>query len=336
MANKKTTKTKKKSSLKKSSTSASAGNRSQVISFRPNLIRMNRKVCSISDPFCDAAIGSKWADSAANKTMPFASRSMDSIVSGANGSGALLIIPGYHAQISRPTAAGAGSATFVNTSSIIPSGFMPSQYRIVSWGFTLKNLTAPLYSSGMVRIRGLSNSGASLNILNSTLYNDFHYDIPLQDCKEVAVIGRRLDESFHFFRTPNTTNPDGFDGLVANWVPPGWSPIFIFLEGVPPSVSVLQIEYFFNYELMFTDGDAMANVTTPSPAASPLLATASSHVTKMAGNVFTRGVRQVETAVMKFATQYLASAIGGAISGPLGAIAGGTSQALLMNAMEVD
>lgn len=334
MVNNKSKQTKKKSSLKKSSTSVTAGTRVQVPQRSVKIGHsMMERVCSITDPFCSAAVGSKWMDDAANKTMPYAARAIDVITSGATGTGALLIAPSFTYPISRPTDGSGGSASFVHVTTVIPFTFTPAQYRIVSWGITIKRITAPLYSSGVLRIRGLSNSGASLGNINSHLFNDYHYDIPLQDCQDVAIIGRRMNDTHHFFRKPSETNPDD---LIVNWVPPGWAPLFIYLEGVPASTNVVQVEYFFNYELLWEDGDSMQLMTTPPPPANPVITAASTKVNQMVGNVFVKGVKQVEQAVTRYATQYLAGALGSLLGGPGGGLAAKTGSAMLMNSMEVN
>lgn len=294
---------------------------------------LTRRVCSISDPFCEAAVGSKWHDDAANKTMPYAARSLGVVQSNPAGEGAVLVVPGFKYQLAIGAAAG-GVGTFTGTTSAIPFTFTPSGYRLVSWGLTLKRVTAPLTSSGIVRIRGLSNiNGSALGTINSNLFNDFHFDIPLQDCDDVAIIGRRLNETHHFFRSPAETNASN---AITDWVAPGWAPLLVYVAGVPASSDILQVEYFFNYELIWDDGDSMSLMTTPSPPSNPMLATASSKVTQSIGNVFTKGVKQVENAVIKAASSYIGSLIGGAIGGPPGAVAGRSAGYMLGDAMEVD
>lgn len=293
-----------------------------------------KRVCSISNPFCDAAIGSKWHDDAANKTMPYAARALSTIQSNASGVGATLMLPSFTYGVAIPASVVGSTSDYTLQAAVIPFTFTPSAYRIVSWGFTLKNLTAPLYSSGMVRIRGLSNiNGSSLTSVNSALFNDFHYDIPLQDCHEVAIIGRRLNETHHFFRAPSDTTPTQ---NVADWVAPGWCPILVHVTGVPVSQDILQVEYFINYELTWDDGSSMALMTTPSPPSNPLVSTASSKVTQAVGNVFIKGMQQVENAVVKAATTYVGGLIGGFLGGPPGAIAGRGVGYAITDAMEVD
>lgn len=294
---------------------------------------LTKRVCSISDPFCNAAIGSKWYDDAANKTMPYAARALGVVQTNASGDGSVMVLPGFTYTAAIGAATGSISS-FNLATSVIPFTFSPTGYRIVSWGVVLKNITAPLYSSGIVRIRGLSNvNGSGLTSVNSALFNDFHYDIPLQDCKEVAIVGRRFNESHHFFRPPSETNPTG---NVVDWQGPGWCPLVIQVGGAPASQSVIQLEYFFNYELTWDDGDSMSLMTTPAPPSNPMISTASSKVTQAVGNVFIRGIKQAETAVIKAASSYIGGLIGGALGGPGGALAGRSAGYMLSDAMEVD
>jgi len=294
---------------------------------KPNIAKLVRKVCSITDPFCSAASGSKYFDDTGVKTTPYSAHSQSVATTNSTGEYCILVVPGYSYQASIGTSLG-GSCSFTTLTQVIPFSFNASNYRIVSYGLRIKNITAPLNSSGVVRIRGIGSSrGVDLGTVNSNLYHDFYEDVPLQNCTDLCVVGRRSSEAHHFFNAPGTTNPSA---VPTDWVSNGWAPLLVSVIGAPASTAILQIEFFFNYELTWPDGDSMNLMTTPSPPSNTLLTTASSQVQQSIGNVFTRGIKEVENVVVKYAAKAIGSAVG-SYFGPAGAAAGGSMAALMVD-----
>lgn len=282
---------------------------------RMDLQRITHAVCAISDPFCAAANGSKWPDSNATRTLAFQLHGSSSIICDASGNGSTLLVPGFNTFVAKSVTFDGTTATFGAAGSIAGTGLAPDTYRIVSWGFRFKNITQPLISSGLVRIRAYQQIvGTNLTTINTSLYTDVFDDIPLQDCKDVMVIGRKLDESFSDFVAPATTHPTG---NVVNWVSPGYSAYSISIVGGPATTTAASLEFFANYELRFDDADTMQVATTPSPPENQLLKQASSYVTTNAGSIIRSGIKTVEKYIFNTAASYLSKALGNALGGPM-------------------
>lgn len=283
----------------------------------PMSMALVKRVCAITDPFCDAAVGAKWVDNSSVRSLAQNIHAVVNLSTDADGNGAHLICPGYLNQIAPMVTGIGGVFTFNNFTTIFSGLNGVSGYRLVSWGARVKSIGAPLYASGIVRIRGFSTpAGGALTTINSATYTDNYLDIPTQDCKDVCIVGNKLTNLSSIYRSPQETNPTG---VVANWVSPGWAPVMISVVGAQASISAIQVEYFFHVEVIFEDGQPLSLLATPPPTTSPIVTAASNLVSKAAGGIFSRGVKEVERMVIKAAS----SALGTLLGGPaLGAAAG--------------
>jgi hypothetical protein len=226
-----------------------------------------------------------------------------------------LFIPNFKYNLNNTASSLAGdNASFgALTSATRLSGV--KNYRIVSYGMKVKRVCAPLSSSGTVYIRGLSSiTGAGLENQNMTsYYTDFHEDLALQDCKEVAVIGRRIGAEASFFHDIDVTTPTT---ALADWVSPGWGPITISVVGGPPSVGTLNIEYFVNMEVTFSDSESLGLLMTPSPVFDPRVVDSANKIASEAKSVFLNGAREAGSFVVRKATQALLSVAAARFGGP--------------------
>lgn len=273
-------------------------------------------VCGISDPFCPAASGAKYPDSASARTlaMPFHTRAAFST----NGTGyySTMVVPGYE-YISFTASSVAGTNTYVGSTVAGPT-LTPEAFRIVTMGVRIRNICSLFTASGMVRVRGFgAKVGTNLATTDAWNYNcDFFYDIPLKDCTEIVVILKRLDISSQDFVPPATCQPAN---TLASWVSPGWGCVQIGVDGAPISTPVIDIEYFVNYELTFPDSDTMSLATTPPRPPNLAVQTASTTVMNRVGQVFERGARAAATTIAAAASR----AIEGAVRARLGPLVNG-------------
>jgi len=191
-------------------------------------------------------------------------------------------------------------------------------YRLVSWGMRLKNVVAPLNASGMVHVRALSNrEGFALDILNMSSYSRSEaLDIPLQDCKDVHIVGARTDQRPADWY-PAAYNPPSI--AVPAWLASGFAPVSVYVSGVPNSISILDVEILFHFELQFDDGSDLGLLTTPAPIPNPLVVSAVSSVQSAAKHFFNQAAHTVGLMLERRAAQALGSLIGG----PVGAIGAG-------------
>jgi hypothetical protein len=275
---------------------------------------MVEQVCGLNDPFCPAANGAKQPDNSGIRSLSYPIHQRYSITTDANGDGGILFVPQYFYN---PALVG----TFTGTSGVFGPFVAGTRlsgvtaYRIVSWGVKVKRVCAPLTSSGTVYIRGYADKdGANMVTTDTAAYNsDFSSDAALQDCREIAVIGRRTDETSMLFRPIYDSTPT--TNLV-DWESPGWGPISISVNGGPVSVAVLNVEFFMNMELTFSDAETLGLLMTPSPPYNDILVDAAKKVSSEAKSVFLEGAREAGAYVVNKAAKALATALAMKMGGP--------------------
>lgn len=298
-------------------------------SSRNAIIRRNLvAVCALTDPFCSHAIGVKYPDASSLRSLPWALHSRTTITALATGNGSMMVVPNY---INAPfvfglTAVG-GVATYGTLADATVNRIAGvNAYRLVSWGMRLKNLVPPLTSGGMVHIRCLTNrEGFNLATVDQVSYSRSEsMDIPLQQCRDVHVVGVRTDQRPADWYPP-AFNPVGVG--INSWLASGFSPVTVYVSGVTPSVAILDVELFFHYELQFDDTSDLGLLATPAPVANPLLTAAASAASSTAKSLFNQGAE----AVGAYLERRAAAAIGGLLGGPAG-----SAVAMGMLAINVD
>lgn len=286
---------------------------------QPSALRLAKPVsmvCSLTDPFCEHARAGKYFDINGGRSLSYPVRRMVTLATNASGELAVLLLPNYSCIFNQtPSALVSGVATFGNfsgTSSLLSS---TSNYRLVSWGFRVMHMTTPLTASGYVAIRGFSSqSGASYQTVDCLTMNaDVISTIPLQDCKEVAVIGKKANTTSAFYTTPATTYVVG--ALPATYVGCGWDCYTICVQGGPATSSVLTLELFQNYEVVIDDADATAQLMTLPPTSNEVVNRASAIITSSAKSVFEKGVEMASSHIKSMALKSLASFLGGPVAG---------------------
>jgi hypothetical protein len=267
------------------------------------------QICGLTDPFCKHAVGSKYPDDSSLRTLAWSFHGRTIIGSDSNGVGAILLYPSYTYLpfITAATVATNGDITLpgapVNTATF--SG--TSLYRIVSCGAKLRNVTAPLSSSGMLHIRSLAQeNGAGLNAFNGFSYSRSEaMDIPLQDCKEVCIIcPHSSSPPTNFYSSAGATPSTN----VEAWSGSGFTPVSIFLSGGPVSVPIaVEVEFWVHYELMFDDTNSMTMLSTPPPPANPVVTGVANMITSSASHLLKRGGELVSEVIKRKAIELLRS-----------------------------
>ena len=334
MTKKKSPKTRKSGSASKTGRKSSNPPRSRAVVRGANPVsrvaavprRIISAVCAITDPFCVAAVGAKYPDSSSLRSLPWTLHGRTVLPTTATGNGAILFAPNYvnqpfvlHTSGTAPVYA---FNAFTDAASERIAGV--NSFRLVSWGLRISCVAAPLSASGMVHIRGLTNQeGNNMSVIDCVSYaRSESLSIPLQDCKDIHVVGARTAQP------PATWYPPGLVGssaLVSTWIAPGFSPVTIFVSGGPATVTVLDIEYLFHYELQFDDTSDLGLLSTPAPPYNALVVSASSAATATAKHFLTQGA----LAVGKFLERRAMTAIAGMVGGP-GAAAGITAGMLAL------
>lgn len=281
-----------------------------------NMSKTVHSICALTDPFCDHAYGAKTPDTLSTRTLAYRLTGRATLATGAGGAGAILVVPGYNTFYAVGDATTTPGVAVYGAAAPVGTSLLPAGYRIVSFGVRIRNLLAPINSSGIIRVRGYTqNTGTSLTATSTSNYNcDFHDDLSMSNFTHMDIVGKRLDLTSNLIVAPATTHPTG---NVVNWVAPGWGAFQIVLEGGPASASSLDLEFVINYELTFEDSDSLNLITTPPPAQNTALTQAADTVSKSAGNIFHRGIETVARVIeqkaisyiSKFATSRAASAL---------------------------
>jgi hypothetical protein len=298
-------------------------------------------VCSVTNPFCPEAIGSRWPDNSYTRSVGWSAPGFPSDVgTDANGYGSRLFLADNFqvvqaSSITWPTITYNANGAFVFT---LPSGV--SRYRITSWGLKLScPWLTPMSASGLVSVRLFSPlGGASLGtVLGNTILADSSMDIPLASLvnKSVFVIPMPLGENARLFRDINAVT-----AVMVNWVNPGWQVVQIAVSGAPVSASVVHVEMYYHYELVFNDGDASTSFAQPPPTENVAIQRGNGNVLASIGNFVEGSLSKVDSLFQSKAFKYLSAAAAGAYAGPsaaagvFGAIGNGQSSTRMI--MDVD
>lgn len=274
-------------------------------------------VCSLTDPFCEHARQGRYPDANGVRSLSYPLRTMFTISTTPSGQNAFLLTPNFLNGWALPFSGGAfPNVTFGNAFGPRAVISAATNVRLVSWGFKISHISTPLSSSGVVMIRGFASQvGASmLNMDVSTMNADVIANIPLQDCSEVAIIGKRANTNSQFYTSPSGILPAGAAGVTL-YNGFGWNAYVIAISGGPASAGVLNVEIFENWEIVIDDGDATAQLMIKPPTANNVATKAAAIVTSTAETVFLRGVGMASAYIKRAAI----TALGGLLAGPGGA-----------------
>jgi hypothetical protein len=269
------------------------------------------QVCGLSDPFCDHALTAKYPDDSNARTLTFPQHGITTLSTNAGGGVWSIFLPQYTygPLAAAATVSGSQASTWSDypnaTTSVIGS---VSKYRIVSCGFKLRNICAPLTSAGIVSIRILSQEeDSTFNALDLQSYaRSESIDIPLQDAHEVAVIIP------HSSQMPQAFYPVSSDvAPVTSAQSRGFNPVTIYVSGAPASTAVLSIEYFINYELQFYASSGMGILATPAPPANSIVTSVANTITSAGKSIFTAGAKAAAAYVVSQAKRAIAARLGG-------------------------
>lgn len=284
-----------------------------VLAKRPTKPRIPRslveKVCGITDPFCLAAKGAKYPDTSSARTLAWTYHSRYTLSSSSDGASFRLWHPSYAFQPLTSTSGRTFSVSSAwNNYGALPGISGVAKYRIVSSGFIMRNVCAPLTSSGMVHIRSWSTpEGSNFVIVDGLSYNSStSLDVPCNSVKELCVVTQRSSRPTQEF----TDVPDD-TAVVANFGDNGFIPITIYFDGCPVSTDMFDFEYFINFELILDDGASLGMLATPAPTVNSVIPTISAKITSSATTLFSRSMKALGDKVFKAASASLISYIAG-------------------------
>lgn len=299
------------------------GGRKATIARSPShhLVSM---VCGVTDPFCPHSSGAKYPDNSSARTLTYTRRGLMKLdTSGGSilGTQAWYWHPQFYNEPIAP-------ASLISAAGVV-TGWSPfpsvapiagvTAYRIVSSGFTLKNISNLMTTDGLISLRSWAKpDGAEFAIVDTTSFSaSAAYDVPLLDCKDVATITQRSTRLPQAF-----VDTDDDRGVVTNTTDNGFLPVTILLSAA--STNKVYMSWVINYELVFDDSSGLAQLATNPPLNNPLITQAAAAVTSSVGTIFSRSASAIGDVIVRKAAQAVAGLLGGP---PAAAAAGGAIMA---------
>jgi hypothetical protein len=229
----------------KSSSGAAGGNRS--LKDHKEGKKMNTASCckaieccvvTQSNPFLEQS-GCRMFDKSSAPSVPFQSRFRTTVVTDAGGNAAIMLRPSvaaaYKVATSFASSVVTAESTFADPNAVNLAGEF-RQYRIVSAGVHVVSITgATANSGGMVQVARLTDS---------TFVGE--YKIDLMNYPEVQRGPVYGYDKYHTFTSSGSAQSYNLTTGSAL----GWDLMVVQVTGAAASTSVLEIEFFYNYELL--------------------------------------------------------------------------------------
>lgn len=312
---------KKQKKVRKSKNKQTAKPRTRKMTVPPAMVSA---VCSIIDPFCDHASNGKTFDGSNARTIPWSFRFRTSITTDASGNGCLLMLPYYTYYAASPNMATAWPTGDFSFSPNMGTTGMPTtaiKYRMVSQGWRIQATGALLNRKGVLRLRMLTDNPGSTSLIPVRTYNADHCaDYAMANLREpVSIVNRKTNAPIADSFTDIATNTPNAN--YVNAVPNGWSILCIAVDGAEVSTSVLEIELFSHYEIIFNDTEPMQQMATRTNPPNALIQNVIAKVQDQASVMIVGGAQKVSGYLLDKAVKSLATAVGGYLGGPAGAVA---------------
>lgn len=206
-----------------------------------------RAVCSIHDPFCPAAKGSKWPDGTQSNTFTEQFRGSYTIASSGSGNYVVCFAPtapfGYltASAATSTTVTMAAAYTTYRASSLLST--YGSNYRVVSFGVIIRCLASATTASGVLTLgTGDSLTTGTVITLGSELYQDTIVKA-IQPGLEISWISQFQGTGSHKFNAVSTATSN-------NTITPDMSSLIVEIAGCPVSTSMLLAEWYLNVEFL--------------------------------------------------------------------------------------
>jgi hypothetical protein len=262
-------------------------------------------VCSMTDPFCNTAKGSKWMDGAGLSCLPAQVRGHLPYGTNSYGGNIVYINPGMDYTYIYPGGATSTTYTLANYWSGTPGGANVSQYssecRLVSAGIIVRNVAPALTTCGYLIINRLSDAP----LINATVPVGNVYGI--RSATHPICAGMEIPLVF----LPQGSAARSFKINSIDSVPPSidWDTISLEIVGAPALAVVLDIEIVYNFEFKLTNTNV--GISQFIPAASPnnpLYTQVSNKVTVALGDLAYEGAKEFgRTAIRKISDMLMSS-----------------------------
>lgn len=268
-------------------------------------------VCAVTNPFCPAAKGTRWADGTGGSTISEQFRGNLAMNSSTAGTGVWTFAPtapfGYSIYSAATGTTGTvGSYVTYKTGSML--GTYGAAYRIVSFGVIIRCIASATSAQGIVTLGTSGSTPAATTVitLGSENYNEVAVKA-IQPGMELSWISKPIGSSSREFIAPSTSTPSSVS----------WTTLVVEMQAGPGSTNMLMAEWFMNVEFQIGVTSAIAPLAKQA-LTSPATSTLSMRTANSLGSLFEGGVSQVEAAVWNKAE----TAITTFLSDPLESLAG--------------
>ena len=314
-------KTKGKKGAKRAGTKKQKAARTSTAMTMPGTMKAARSICSLTDPFCVAAVGSKWPDYASAPTIPLHVDVLYTVATNAAGSACVTFTPVFPYGILQTAlvgTAGTNAANYVDLDGNLTSylSINAASYRVVNFGIEVIPIVATMTNQGYYIVAetvGARSPGGTL-VSPSVQYPN-------------VFVGGLVGEKCAFISRPQGPNAATMKDLNLPGVTPdgSWSSVTVMVAGANASTPVLMVRVRANLEIEVGNNILYGTTATPPKSNSALL-DITARVRDRMTPIIKGGAEVVEKKVMSWATEALFQAGGAAIGflmgGPPGAAAG--------------
>lgn len=237
-----------------------------------------KQVCSMVNPFCEEALGARYADAAASRSLPYTLRGSATVITGAGGGGATFVkvtAAGiYVNQTTGATDAAQTTAAAWTALANFPAGWNES--RITSWGVRATVIAPVNTSSGVMKVVSMADPPTVSTIYNTTTFE--YPKIEIGPCAPGATatwISKTMNprQARAFLPAPATSTGNTLDAEQS-----GWQTFGIFVNGAAASSNPVYLEVVAHGEFTLNATSALYPYAHPAPTPAPALVQAADHI----------------------------------------------------------
>lgn len=284
---------------------------------------LTNTICSLADPFCPGARGSRWPDGNGARTVAVTFEGLYPIQTDTNGNAGVILSSATGVQLCRLQGIDISSGVAAGTIFSKWEGYddwagQASEFRIVSAGVRMYSVASMMNSQGIMRCIEVPSESANFSDVteNSSIYSYAYTELDEKPVKDSGILQGVLTPggpTSRVFYDYETLDEDTHD----------WSNIMCVVTGGQASAIVAQMHYVVNVEIKFQGSHVMNRVASSTNAVnSSYLQQATSYVQKMVTGVFEGHKEELEKQVKEYATNYARqtarAAIASALPGPVG------------------
>jgi len=257
------------------------------------------RLCSLTDPFCDAARGARLPDETGIPAIGYRWRGVLNLTSDANGVGAVYVLPSYPFATAAQAAAASSLTTPATWSTIDNASTLTAvtvKYRVVSFGVLVRPMCAPTSASGMLTITEIPQLIVANTFPSGPNNNSRQYRVGLPNFQGAAWIAEPYGLDARTWVSQNTnTSAQGsnFPGVA------------ISVSGAPASTVMAEVEYFLNMEHAVAGG-ALSELAQPPPRDQPQVQTLTARVREELRGMFIGGMEEFGSFVKQRAAAVIA------------------------------